>query len=215
MIMENDMDTIRTHFGHRLPMILAALALCLIMAAPQALARGMLPALAAEMADELDAQLARRLNAGERPLQGMSMMITTLAHLDNLESTTSLGRLMSEEFATWFASMGYRVQEIRKGRMLLFAPGKGEFLLTRRSNLLETENAEAALILAGTYSVTHKHVRFNVKLLHAASNEILAMCSGTAPLGPETRQLLMGTPGLNYTGIEPSVSTRLGPQNAY
>ncbi len=195
--------------------VLSVLTVCLALMAPQALAKGILPSLAAEMANELDAQLARKFNAVERPLQGMSMMITTLAHLDNLESTSSLGRLMSEEFATWFASMGYKVQEIRKGRMLLFAPGKGEFLLTRRSNILETQNVEASLIFAGTYSVTHKHVRFNVKLIHAASNEILAMCSGTAPLGSETRELLMGTPGLNYTGIEPSVSTRLGPKNYY
>lgn len=181
----------------------------------QALA-GTLPKMAADMADELDAQLAQRMGMSQRPLRDVSMLVTTPADLGNLQATSALSRLVAEEMATWFVSMGYNVQELRKGRMVLTAPGKGELLLTRRSNLLEQKNIDSAVILAGTYTVTSRHVRFNMKLIHTASNEVLAMCSASLNMTPEVRELVLGSGGLNYTGLEPNVSTRLhSPTSMY
>lgn len=175
----------------------------------------LLPDLAATMAHELDAQLAQRMGQSEGPVRDVTLLITTPASLGNLEQTNALSRLVAEEMATWFVSMGYRVQEMRRARMVLFAPRKGELLLTREANLLSGKNIDAAVILAGTYTVTSKNIRFNMRLLHAASNDVLAMCSGTLAMTPEAREMLRGTPGLNYTGIEPRVSTRLGAQGSY
>ena len=198
---------------HTIRTLLLTLSLLLAAASAQA---GLLPRIAAEMADELDAQLAAHLNLPERPVRNVSMLVTTPADLGNLEQTSPLSRLVAEEMSTWFVSVGYRVQEMRKGRMILFAPGKGELLLTRRANLLQQKNIDGTVILAGTYTVTSKHVRFNMKLIHTASNEVLAMCSATVPMTPEVREMIMGYGGLNFTGLEPSVSTRLGsPLAAY
>jgi len=177
---------------------------------------GTLPKMAAEMADELDAQLARKLAMSQRPLRDVAMLVTTPADLGNLQATSALSRLVAEEMATWFVSVGYKVQELRKGRMVLTAPGKGELLLTRQANLLDQKNIDSAVILAGTYTVTSKHVRFNMKLIHTASNEVLAMCSSSLDMTPEVREMVLGGGGLNFTGLEPSVSTRLGsPTSMY
>lgn len=177
---------------------------------------GILPDLAAQISQELNAQLAQRLNAGNSTMQGVSMLVTTPVSLGNLEQSSPLGRLMAEECATWFVSVGYKVQEMRKSRMVLFSPGEGEFLLSRKANLLEIKNIQAAVILAGTYTITSKNVRFNMKLIHTASNEVLAMCSATMPMTQEVREMLLGSGGLSYTGIEPSISTRLGdPMNEF
>lgn len=197
--------------------IMAALLMAGVFFATAATAQaGTLPNLAASIADELDAQLAQRLNVGERPVRGLAMLVTTPVSLDNLEESSTLGRLIAEECATWFVSVGYKVQEMRKSRMILFAPGKGELLLSRRSNLLEMQNIDASIILSGTYTITSKHVRFNMKLLHAASNEVLAMASATLPMTAEVREMLLGSGGVNFSGIEPSVSTRLNdPFNGF
>lgn len=194
--------------------LFALVLLCLVFVfAAATVQAGMLPNLAAEMADELDAQLAQRMGMGQRPLRDVSMLVTTPADLGNLQSTSPLSRLLAEEMATWFVSVGYQVQELRKGRMVLSAPGKGELLLTRRANLLEKKNIDSAVILAGTYTVTSKHVRFNMKLIHTASSDVLAMCSASLPMTPEVREMVGG--GLSSaTGLEPSVSTRLGETTA-
>ncbi len=184
-----------------------------VMGAATTAQAGMLPNLAAEMADELDAQLAQRMGMGQRPLRDVSMLVTTPADLGNLQSTSPLSRLLAEEMATWFVSVGYQVQELRKARMVLSAPGKGELLLTRQANLLERKNIDSAVILAGTYTVTSKHVRFNMKLIHTASSDVLAMCSASLPMTPEVREMAGGGMG-SVTGLEPSVSTRLGSSAA-
>lgn len=195
---------------------LLGLAICLLFLAFSAgLAHaGFIPRMAAEIADELDAQLAARMGMAERPLRNVTMLITTPADLGNLNATSALSRLVAEEMSTWFVSVGYRVQEMRKGRMVLFAPGKGELLLTRKANLLEKKNIDGAVILAGTYTVTSKHVRFNMKLIHTASSEVLAMASSTLPMTPEVREMVRGSGGLNFTGLQPTVSTRLGSPTA-
>lgn len=191
--------------------LIALVLLCLVFVFAAATAQaGLLPNLAAEMADELDAQLAQRMGMSQRPVRDVSMLVTTPADLGNLQITSALSRLVAEEMATWFVSMGYRVQELRKARMVLTAPGKGELMLTRRANLLSQQNIDSAVILAGTYSVTSKHVRFNMKLIHTASNEVLAMCSSSLPVTPEVRELVLGGGSVSFTGLEPSVSTRLG-----
>ena len=156
---------------------------------PLAAAAGMLPNMAAEMADELDAQLAARFNIRKRPLQNMTLVMTTPVSLGNFEVSSPLARLMAEEMSTWFVSAGYNVKEIRRGQDILFAPHRGEFLLTRKSRLLQRRNMGTELIVTGTYTVTSKHVRFNMRIVHAATNDILAMCSATLPMDSEAYEL--------------------------
>ncbi len=173
---------------------------------------GVLPDMAAEMADELDAQLAGRFGASARPVTGQTLIVTCPANLGNLELVSPLARSLAEEMATWFVSAGYKVQEVRKAKTLLIDPEKGELYLTRRANLLDQRNLDAAIILAGTYSVTNKHVRFNMRLIHAGSNEVLAMCSATMPVTDEVLEMLDDGSGVAYTAVRPSVGTRIMPR---
>ncbi|MCC8194753.1 MAG: hypothetical protein LIP28_08935, partial [Deltaproteobacteria bacterium] len=100
----------------------------------------------------------------------------------------------------------------RKGSAVLVEPGNGEKLLTRRNNLLAKKNVESAAIMTGTYSVTNKNVRFNIRVLHTASQEVLGMSTVSVPLTSEVKSLLGSGPGRQagvYAGIAPSVGTLL------
>ena len=175
---------------------------------------GTLPDMAAETADELDAQIVERLGMVERPAQGLTLIVTTPADLGNLEMSCPLSRLFAEELATWFVSMGYRVQEARRAETLMFAPERGEFMLTRNADIVDIQNLDAMLILTGSYTVTSRSVRFSIRLIHAASNETLAMASSTLPLSSEARELL-GAEGGGINPIRPSVATRISGANPY
>ncbi len=168
-----------------------------------------LPMVAFKMAEMLDAQLVERLNLIEGPAKGYTLIVTTPVDLNNLEDSSPLARQMGEELALWFVQSGYKVQEIRKGRTVLFEPGTGELLLTRRSQLLANENVRSAIIMASTFSQTPRAVRFNVRLIHAASNEVLAMSSQTLRLNAELRTLVAENGYGGRTRIAPSVGTRL------
>lgn len=168
-----------------------------------------LPMAATSLGEALDAQLVKRLNLLEGPAKGYSLIVTTPVSLNNLESSMPLARQMGEELSAWFVQSGYRLQEIRKGRTILFSPQKGELLLTRRVKLLGNENVRSAIIMATTYSTTMNRIRFNVRLIHAKTNEVLAMANKTIPLTGEMRMLAQNTSSKRSIGIIPSVGTRL------
>lgn len=167
-----------------------------------------LPEAAMHLAVDLDGQLAEQLGLPEAPARGQAMIVTTPVNLTDLETASPLSLLAAEEMAGWFTRMGYKVQEARKGRTLLFRQGEGELLLTRRTDLLEHKELRANVILAGTYTATQRHVRFNIRLIEASSNQVLAMSSQTLKLSRDVRQLLQ-TPGAAGLHVTPSVETRL------
>jgi hypothetical protein len=138
--------------------------------------------------------------------------VTVPADVNDLDASNPLARQMGEELARWFVQAGYAVQEIRKGNTVLIEPGNGEKLLTRRDNLLDKRNVESTAILTGTYSVTSKNVRFNIRVLHTSTQEVLGMSTVSVPLTAEVRSLLGGGSGRQagiVAGIAPSVGTLL------
>lgn len=183
--------------------------LMLALLLPLAAAAQSLPQTADAVARSIDSQLAERLGLFETPVKGYSLIVTTPVDINDFEAANPLARQMSEELAAWFAQAGYKVQEIRKSRGVMFAPRKGEIMLTRKQRLLANENLRTTLMLSGTYTRTPKHVRFNIRLLHAPSNEVLAMASGTLPLTRELRSLLDSGHMYRATGYSPSVGTSL------
>jgi hypothetical protein len=136
--------------------------------------------------------------------------MTTPVDVNDLENSNPLARQVQEELASWFAQAGYSVREIRKGADLLFAPGTGELLLTRRSNLVSSEEVDSSAVVAGTYTITPQHVRFNIRLILTGSQEILAMTSMSVPVTGEVAALLAGD-GSRRAGapILPTVVTLL------
>ena len=66
-------------------------------------------------------------------------------------------------------------------------------------------------MLTGTYVVTSRNVRFNLRLVHIASRKVLAMSTVTVPLNAETASLLQnaGAGGTGGMPIQPTVITLL------
>lgn len=61
-------------------------------------------------------------------------------------------------------------------------PERGEFLLTRDVGKLGSpRDVNTHAVLTGTYTVTERSVRFNMRLIHTPTREVLAAGSGTVP----------------------------------
>ena len=170
---------------------------------------GFVPQAATAMARQIDRQIAERLQQPDTPAQGISLAVTIPVDLTNLETSNPLARQMAEELARWFAQAGYPLQEIRKAKSVAFEPGTGELLLTRRTDLLASDTVRSAAILAGTYTVTPSAVRFNIKVIHTASQDVLGMATGSVPVNSDIRALLGNSAFRLGTGIAPTVATTL------
>lgn len=173
---------------------------------------GIVPQAASALARQIDRQIAERLMQADTPAQGVSLAITVPVDVNDLDESSPLARQMAEELTRWFVQAGYHVQEIRKGRMVLIEPGNGEKLLTRRENLLSRKEVASAAIMAGTYSVTSKNVRFNIRILQTATQDVLGMATVSVPITAEVKSLLGSNgaaEGRVFVGIGPSVGTML------
>lgn len=191
---------------YRILVIIIMLMTCLLPLTAAA-AEGTVPKAANVMAEQMDKQIMRRIGSYPEGRACVSISPTVPVFLGNLEQTSPLARQMAEEVTRWFVEAGYRVEELRKGKDIVMEPRKGEMLLTRNLSQLANRDVSSVAILVGTYTVTQDNVRFNLKLLHTPSNEVLAMASATVPVTDELFPLLADKgPGRNPM---PSVFTRL------
>ena len=140
----------------------------------------------------------------------VSIACTVPVWLDNLKRTSPLARQMSEELARYFKERGYKLEELRKGDEVLMTPERGEFLLTRDVGKLVSRDVNTHAVLTGTYTVTERSVRFNMRLIHTPTREVLAAGSGTVPVTDELLPLLRDASGAQPLG--PTVRTKL-PRN--
>lgn len=142
---------------------------------------GFVPKTADNIGRQLDEQLMRILEPSEMTRDQVSIACTVPVWLDNLKRTSPLARQMSEELARYFKERGYKLEELRKGDEVLMTPERGEFLLTRDVGKLVSRDVNTHAVLTGTYTVTERSVRFNMRLIHTPTREVLAAGSGTVP----------------------------------
>ncbi len=167
---------------------------------------GIVPKAANLMAEQMDRQIMRRIGIYSEDRSSVSIASTVPVFLGDLEQSSPLARQMAEEVIRWFVDAGYCVDEIRKGKEIVMTPRRGEMILTRQTSQLATRDVTTVAILAGTYTITRDSVRFNLKLLHTPSNEVLASASATVPVTTEVFPLLADRGNRNPL---PSVFTRL------
>lgn len=192
-----------------LSLFIMACALLFIAPHDQGVAAPTVSQIVAGSGRDLDRQLMERFQM-ESPIDDVSIFVTTPVSLDNLAESNPLARQVQEDIAQWFVKQGYPIQEIRKGQDLYFDVSQGEHLLTRKVEELSKDEAVAVAALVGTYTVTPKTIRFNLRLIHTASLDTLAMSNFTIPLSRDIRPLVFVADGSQGgIPIEPTVITRL------
>jgi TolB-like protein len=118
-------------------------------------------------ADSLMRQLTGKL-AGDKPL-----IMATIVNIDQLEQTTTLGRLVSEQLSTRLAQGGLSMVEMKLRSNVYLKRNQGELMLTREIGEVATaHNAQA--IVVGSYAETSDMVFINVKVIQPNTNFVLA-----------------------------------------
>lgn len=119
-------------------------------------------------AQSLAAAAVARLEPGSR------VLVASFADEKNLESTSPLGRLLAEQVATVLSGAGYDLVEVRLRRDLGMRPAAGEFALSRRAELLASENAQAEAVLVGCYTADAEAVFVSARVVRTADQVVAA-----------------------------------------
>lgn len=209
-----------------MPRYFAVLLIIAVLCMPIAAAAvGNVPKAANDIAQQMDKQLMTRYapQSGSSSGEGVSMsgssnnyavrqrislMSTVPVSLNNLQVSSPLARQMAEEITRWLVNAGYIFEEIRKGQDLQFSSPTGETILTRDTARLATRSVTSAGIVVGTYVISKDQVRFNIRILHTPSNEVLAMGTATVPITDDIRPLLYDV-SQTPVKVMPSIGTRL------
>ena len=117
------------------------------------------------------------------------ILVTTVANIDKLDSSSSFGRLLSEQLAARFVQHGFHTIEARLDNKLTMISHTGEFVLSRKQRELgQKQLADVAIV--GTYAEAKDTVYVTLKMLNFNNSKVLSSYAYTLPIGPNTAMLL-------------------------
>lgn len=117
------------------------------------------------------------------------VLVTTVVNAEDLNDSSPLGRLMSEQMASRLANGGYTVHEIKMGKSLNVKEGGGEMILTRDIRAI-TDRTGAQAIVVGTYTTAKSTVFVNLKLVRAVDGRVLSAVDYDVPKTADVKSLL-------------------------
>lgn len=116
-------------------------------------------------------------------------IVATLVNIDQLEQSSTLGRLISEQVASRMTHLGYSVLELKVRNGVYMKRNEGELLLTREiKEVASTHNAQAVIV--GTYAESSMFVYVNLKVVNPATSAILAAYDYALPLDRQIQSLI-------------------------
>lgn len=122
-------------------------------------------------------------------IDGVPVVVTTVVNIDELEQSSTLGRLIGEQVSARFAQTGIKVVEMKLQKAIYIKKGQGELMLTREiKDLAASHNAQA--IVVGTYSRAATAVFVNLKIVQPESNIVIAAHDYSLPLNDNIKELL-------------------------
>lgn len=113
----------------------------------------------------------------------------TFVNLNNLEETTSLGRLISRQMASRFTQHGYAMTEVKLRKNMVIRKNQGEFLLTRELQKIGKSHKVQA-VLVGNYAPARDIIFVSAQLIRVKDNLVLAAHDFTLPMGPNVKSLM-------------------------
>lgn len=120
---------------------------------------------------------------------GAPFIVATLVNIDQLEQSSTLGRLISEQVASRMSQLGYGVLELKVRNGVYMKRNEGELLLTREiKEVASTHNAQAVIV--GTYAESSTMVYVNLKVVNPSTSVILAAYDYALPLDKQIHSLI-------------------------
>lgn len=120
-------------------------------------------------------------------------IVATLVNIDQLEQSSTFGRLISEQVASRMTQLGFGVVELKVRNGVYMKRNEGEFLLTREIKEVASAH-KAQAVIVGTYAESSTMVYVNLKLVNPANSMILSAYDYALPMDKQVRSMMRKGP---------------------
>lgn len=135
-------------------------------------------------------EAAQRMLADYPDLERYTPMIAaTFVDIDQLQRSSTFGRISSELFASELSRAGLAVREVKMRDSLFIEENVGELILSREVRRLMAVH-DARAILMGTYAVGQREIYVSVRVVRASDALVLGTAHFSMPLDNHVRSLL-------------------------
>ncbi len=102
-----------------------------------------------------------------------TLIAASFVNINNLEETSPLGRLLSEQMSSRMAQNGFRVLELKlRLNSIYIKEGQGEFLLSRDIQKIG-ESHSSNFVIVGTYTVAVRSIYVCVRIVNTFDNTVI------------------------------------------
>jgi TolB-like protein len=121
--------------------------------------------------------------------RGRPIIVTTMVSVDDLEHSSTFGRLSSELILNKLAQNRYTVKDVTYMHVLDIDKSTGEMVLTRDATRLSRDmNAQAVVV--GTYAKGGRQIYLNIRMLNAESGTVISSADVAIPYDEDTAPLI-------------------------
>jgi len=133
----------------------------------------------------IDEALSRLGVSRDKPI-----IVATSVNVDNLQDSSTFGRLASQLVASRLAQRGYLVRDVTFTQALTVTPETGEMVLSREAAKIATDE-EAQAVIAGAYAVGGEKIYLNLRMLAAADGRLVSSVDLVVPLNEDTQRMIV------------------------
>ena len=133
-----------------------------------------------------------RLISASRPRveAGASVLVASLVNVDNLEQSSTFGRMVAEQASGRLAQLGYMIREPKLRGSLAIKRRTGELMLSR--DLMQLgRSQQAQAVVTGTYAVGGENIYVNLRLIALGSGQILSAVDYLVPIDRDVRRMTL------------------------
>ncbi|WP_293268047.1 FlgO family outer membrane protein [Neptunomonas sp.] len=141
----------------------------------------------AEAVDKASAGLLRQSSKGLN--KSRIVLATSFVNIDDLQQSSTFGRLLGDTIAGNMVGRGYNVVEVRLRNSLSMQPRVGEYMLSRELQNVGTQH-DAQAVLVGTYAIGGDYVYVNARLVSVMDSRVLSSNDFRLPLNRDIRKML-------------------------
>ncbi len=117
------------------------------------------------------------------------LIVATLANINQLEDSSTFGRIIAEQVSGQFSRAGYRMIEMKFRDKVFMRQNVGELLLTREiKDVAQSHSAQAVIV--GTYAESDRFVYVNLKLIRPGDNIVISTHDYAVPMDKTVKAML-------------------------
>lgn len=117
------------------------------------------------------------------------IVVSTLLNVDNLNQTSSFGRIVSDQIASAFNNFGYQVIGMEIPIDLFVMKEGGRFHLSDETKAM-LRHYHASTLIGGVYAPGKHHGYVSLRMIDINSKNIIASTDFSVPMGPDAKMMM-------------------------